>query len=640
MLKLDGHPPGTGLVALRLVLLTIFGAFLLSCGDSEKSVRSRNSDATPAGTADRLVHAASLKEAMQATRQALSLAGIASTGDDGLPAAAPSSGTYALPTEVFFLATEARARESAFTMTLDEFGQMLADFEWPFLDESTPGEQIAALLREWGLAARQDTGSPHAFAPLFIAEMASLQEPPIDILTEEYDPAELRLSSLEIIIFAAAFRRFAVEEQASGSAWRWLPQPRTARAQTTCKEIQEWMGRQHEWAQVGGEIVKFGASEGTSAGLTAGLEKAGASAAAVKGFEKAMVSVDVALKLGKLAQLYKSTNLSVETLSDNPMHKAASNEAAKYSAFRANVGISQQDAAEFERLRKQLDREAPLNACAGMLGLPERPDFTGLSKDVDKGRITWRIIEGGTTHATISRDTNTWDPSGVGQLRMNLKRSGPHSADTTLVVDLTPEKKPNHQGEEKKARVTVRATLDTSEAPGLGTFLGAATGAGLVSSLVELSTGWFQSFFQPKAYGSVILEYHESGYWAFVGSYRDPYPPQLRPPRPVGGVACTDDVNGAWAFLSGWETVPSRDTLVKTINNLERSRGWWREVKRMGERTELLYEFTLQAVYEVLPGGTKVKMTGWFTKPDVIFDTQEFELFLIDDLPDICSRAR
>ena len=85
--------------------------------------------------------------------------------------------------------------------------------------------------------------------------------------------------------------------------------------------------------------------------------------------------------------------------------------------------------------------------------------------------------------------------------------ASPSSASTFFVVDIVPEAK--HEGKIVRAPVTVRASVDAAQAPSLGTILNPITGVlGLVESLVELGAGWFQHMNQPKAYATIMAEYH------------------------------------------------------------------------------------------------------------------------------------
>ena len=146
-----------------------------------------------------------------------------------------------------------------------------------------------------------------------------------------------------------------------------------------------------------------------------------------------------------------------------------------------------------------------LRDCMNNLGLPTKAEVSDLAKEAENWLIEWRLTEGSPPHAWISLANN--DFYIYGRLAMKMKRSGPYSSSAKLVVDILPERESS--GKIISTYVTARASVDAAGMPGLGIFVNLFKGAfGLAESLLELCVGWYQFMNQPKAYGTVQVDYH------------------------------------------------------------------------------------------------------------------------------------
>ncbi len=109
---------------------------------------------------------------------------------------------------------------------------------------------------------------------------------------------------------------------------------------------------------------------------------------------------------------------------------------------------------------------------------------------------------------------------------MDLEQSpdAPYNASATIFFDITPEKAPGHAGPEKQANVKVRAEVETSSPPTVGSLVNAIKGGqaaaaanpigailALADVLTEIAGGWFQEMVQPKNYATLVVKYHEAG---------------------------------------------------------------------------------------------------------------------------------
>ena len=206
--------------------------------------------------AKNIVAAPDLASAVAATEVALAQGGLAVRDFQSAvplkPAVEPAAAGFVHPVEVVRMAQDARERAVSGRLTLAELGQLLSEAGWPFKQDSSPGEQLRALLASWVALAQKNPNSPHSFTPLFVAEMAKYQKPSIDIAAGEYSPDELRLSFLELQLFVAAFFRYP-HQAATGKAGLarragWFGSIAEAAGvndlQGPCSQLQAWIGTQ------------------------------------------------------------------------------------------------------------------------------------------------------------------------------------------------------------------------------------------------------------------------------------------------------------------------------------------------------------------------------------------------------------
>ena len=388
------------------------------------------------------------------------------------------------------------------------------------------GEKLMQLLSAWVTNAAATPDDPRSFTPLFLAEMARRQDPPIDLLatpmtrTGREDgiaidlrglprSGRLRLTLLEIQLMSAAFLRVP-GATASLVPAPW-PDPRAMFAsyvvsaqEAPCSDLMksvEELGK-----MIGGDLGGAATSGLAGSGAGAALDKAIQSAigeAASESFGKVMDAVNLASKIARLVSFYGDSQVNV-TADEKFIHKPMG--LSKYVAFEAVAGVSDEDLEQYRRaLENVSQQDRATRDCLEAAGMPKLSNLEDLAKEAEDWLVEWRIVEGSPAHSYWSMPPNEFYLPGRQAMKMGRKSAS--SASAVFVVDILPENQ--HTGKIVRAHVTVRASVDAAGMPSLGTMLNPITGVlGLVESLIELGAGWFQYMNQPKAYSTVEVEYH------------------------------------------------------------------------------------------------------------------------------------
>ena len=390
------------------------------------------------------------------------------------------------------------------------------------------GERLMAMLSAWVRNALANPNDPRSFTPLFLAEMARLQDPPIDLLGSRFSriargegapvdlrsgprSGQLRVTLLELQLLAGAFLRLPPGTGSFGEPFG-MRRPEVLRASyvppgqaNPCSDLMkdvEKIGK-----TVGGDAG--GAAAGGLVGSQAGeaLDKAVESAigeAAAETFGKMMDALNLASKIARLVSFYGDTEVSV-TPDESTVHKRLGE--AYPVVFTATAGVNDKDLEEYQRALEKLSaQDRATRDCLESAGMPKLSNLGDLAREAEEWLIEWRIVEGSPPHAYFSLDRNNLFIKGTRQAT-KMTRASASSATSFFVVDIVPEAK--HEGKIVRAPVTVRASVDAAQAPSLGTLLNPLTGVlGLVESLVEVGAGWFQHMNQPKAYATIMAEYH------------------------------------------------------------------------------------------------------------------------------------
>lgn len=392
------------------------------------------------------------------------------------------------------------------------------------------GEQLMALLSAWVSEAKKDPDDPRNFTPLFLAEMARLQDAPVDITGSRFSrpgrgagapvdlrgpprSEQLRLTLLELQLIAAAFHRApnvqttvairdVARDRAITSVVDLLVPPAMAASQTPCSDFRKDLRRQA--GSLVGEAAIAGASEALGEALGAAAGFGPDSAANAEALGKMMGSLGIAAKVLKLVAFYADTQVSVVGTPDKT-HKPPTG--TPVLTFTAMAGVDEKDLEEFERLNADQANKAQRD-CYTTLGLPTLPNISDLASEAENWVVEWRLVEGGPNHAEFAPlEFNPLEKGYFGVLGMRLKRTSQHAASARLFVVLFSER--GHKGTLVRTPVSARASVNAAGTPSLGTWINAMKGGlGLADALVELAAGWTQSMVKPRAYATVEVEYH------------------------------------------------------------------------------------------------------------------------------------
>jgi hypothetical protein len=458
----------------------------------------------PAATLSaQLADAPDFASAVQATRDVLAEGGVSVSSVAGVIRAgkAPVAWVTAYEHDVFVYALHGRHPGRATLTSLEELGRMLGDFGWP-AGNAPPSKQLGTFLAEWTRAALAAPDDPTSFAPLFIAATAQRQSPPINVLEAAEHPEAVRLSALEVELFFAAFDRMVPQTPAANPVKGPTP---------ACTAMRSYFGALGEVGATGAAALQ-GKVVGDA--LQATADKHGWVSNA-KSLEALTAVIGIAQKVTKLALLYLNGYVEVDLDPGDPrnVHKALESEPTKQAHFKARVGMASSEYQAYQQSLAGIDAatQATVRDCMQTLGLPTIPSPVDLLAEIDSWRVAWFITQGAGTHGLFAKGS-TFDYAG--RLENQVTRDSPTEGSTPVVVDLTNELRPAHEGPLRRGDLTVRAELKTGQPPSLGTLANACSGwFAMADAVAELAAGWIQNFFTMKSYVTLNVEEHALEGW-------------------------------------------------------------------------------------------------------------------------------
>lgn len=399
------------------------------------------------------------------------------------------------------------------------------------------GDTLLRLLDTWVRAAAKDPDDPESFTPLFLAEMARLQQAPFDLLGSEYMrpsrgtdlPIDLRggpraddyqLTLLEMQMFLAAFQRgqpaASTAAQPSSSPSRLatniidvlLPPAHAQGSLSTCADVKKILGGDSpgeasatSWAvnEIGnGAFNALGKGYGISKGMLSGLGSAS--------------------KILRVVIQYANTEVKVHA-EQGMVHKPSGGgegHGSRFAWFTASAGVDPQDLEEYERsLQDQEARTGEiLNQCFGALELPSLQSLREIADAAESWRVQWEIRPLHPEHLNISmRDPdNAFINPNSPRREMQLKRASPAHAEARLKTQVAPEQAT--RGEVAIAHATVIAKVVDTGTPGFGELVNAIKailplpGGGKQGIVIDLAAGWMKHILVPRAAALQPVEYH------------------------------------------------------------------------------------------------------------------------------------
>lgn len=374
------------------------------------------------------------------------------------------------------------------------------------------GEELMAVLDDWVREAASAPDDPRSFTPLFLAEMARLQDAPVALPGSHWTrpgrgdgppvhlrgpprSQQLRWTLLELQLFGAAFERgrsagpaaavsSGLDRTVDAITDALLP---AAHAGNACIDYKDAYGDD------GGEVM--GALGAWGVGKV--LERASAD------LGKALGAVAVATRIAKLASFYANEQVSV-TAQPASVHKPRGEH--DWGVFTARAGVSQDEWDEYRKAAGEAAKgDTFARDCMASLGLPRFNDVVDMAKESEDWLVEWKLTDGaGHAMEATGKENNFAFP---GRRAMKMHRESPTNSRADFFIWVLPEEE--HTGTVVRTYATAEARVDAAGMPSLGTLVtGGAGGLGLADALLELFSGWFQFVNMPKAYGTIEIEYH------------------------------------------------------------------------------------------------------------------------------------
>ena len=501
-----------------LILLNYLAGFTVDLPDECSAINALIPGTSPASAAEQLAArisgGGSLLDAVRAVEESLARGGVSTGEPDGTiytQAVEPAALSLALPFEVENLAVAALS--SSYQTDAAELGQMLAEFEWPFLVDSTPGEQIVAMLKELVIGAQALPDDPNSFTPLFLQHMAQSEEPPVDLSTGDAAPEDVHFDLLALRLLFAAFERQADYSNAVQA----LAVPAANEPCSDAKKVLEGV-----YGPFGGQLQGLAMSEAGPKFVEKAMDKAGATKAAGKSGD-ALGVLGTISKLWKLLDFYASSQVDVQIIDgSNRLHKPNENEADEERTFLATAGVSEADMKAYEAANANADSQAShaVRDCMATFGLPVFSDLGDLMKDAANWKIEWTIENNANHPNTRNEPPISWSPGKqeqpgatlLGNWRSGTHKASEYSYEAAFHVDVGGELISDHTGQPtvKIADVRVCGNVESAQPPDFLALVNATkTVIGLVDSIAELAAGWLREVAPPQSCRTLTVLWHE-----------------------------------------------------------------------------------------------------------------------------------
>lgn len=394
------------------------------------------------------------------------------------------------------------------------------------------GDTLLRLLDTWVRDAAKRPNDPESFNPLFLAEMARLQQAPFDLLGSRYVrpargtalPVDLRggprsddyrMTLLEMQLFLAAFQR----GQPGAGATAGVPSVAPSRLATAIGDLLLPPAHAQASLSVCDDVKRI--LGGDSPGAVDWAVNETANAAYKTLGELYGVSAEALSKLGSASKIlrgviqYANTEVQVRA-EQGSVHKPSGGgdgHGTRFAWFTASAGVDPKALENYERaLEDQETRTGEiLNRCFGALELPSLQSMKELADAAETWRVQWEIRPLLPDHMTIPmRDPdNAFANRSSPRREMQLQRASPAHAEARLKARVVPEEAV--RGEVATAHKTVVAKVVDTGTPGFSEMVNAVKGIfglGMSDVMVDLAAGWMKHILVPRAAALQPIEYH------------------------------------------------------------------------------------------------------------------------------------
>jgi hypothetical protein len=505
--------PKRALILLLIAVPLLVAAFPAA---TARSAHDANEPAKARLLAQALVKPSTLKARVATTLDALQEGGITVLrGQEILKRGTqPESGARLDLLHAVLMAMDA-PRGHAGPLTLRDFGRLLAAAK--VIPRSESDRFVIALMNSWIGEARADPGNPHAFVPLFLAEMAKRRAPGID-LTGLFKPQNAHLTELEWILLSTALDRGTP----SGEATRSVRTLAAHRSDKPCSDLDD------QWKKLFNDKPGSSALPGPN-DLLKHLAKKAIETAVKKagGDQDAAKAVSITLKLAKiwtrfhaLALFYHSATIRVFPQEADSVHKGV----GRTVLFHMSAIAGLNEAAKKELETADFERSTLMKAfrdCAKAAGLPVPEDVKDIADGLDKWRIRWRDF-GSTTLALVNARASKFDYPGRQAHR--LRRVNDTEGVATLAIDIQEENPKIHNDPDAQLvhgtwGVTadleaakppdpkkIKAIVDGALAP--SPYMEVEFGVAIADSITDILANWTLAAVTPNDRGTLDVTEH------------------------------------------------------------------------------------------------------------------------------------
>jgi hypothetical protein len=435
----------------------------------------------------------------------------------------PDSGLRVLRAQTLIFAHQARPDAAGAQITVGRLGRILRDMRAP-VRAGRAG--IAAVLRNWVSGAAADPSDPHSFAPLFVAEIVKRRQPGVNLAADEWDPRDVRLSGLEIELFAAALTQgLPSASRSRRSARVGRRRARAAKTTTPCSdaikafdvaELGPFGSEITGLPSLGEEVKKYGGAQFRKA-----LETAYGREISKQQYGRLMQALGVLAEIVNTQSLYQSLSVRVFPQDGALFHRPRQDQELRH--FKVVVGIDEElwraYHANLARAPKPLrDTLDVIRDCLRAGGIPKFEDLDELAGQVEKFVVRWHPLGAPSWLARINVGKSFGPDDFPGALRQRLRRINDHESGADLAIDVLPVRESDAihaSGCAVGVDVTATAEVNLSRPPKPSVFTNVLdpSGGGLAKlpkSVISLAIELYRGLDTPSATGTLSVFWHTS----------------------------------------------------------------------------------------------------------------------------------